>query len=99
VRAYFPTWGRITAVLRGGKRVRLGAEAPRQRVRLADVARVQLGRYRIGRLHGPPGATLFAVPVQPEATNPTPGPSLAIQLGAWRRFHRVALSARLTPTG
>jgi hypothetical protein len=97
VRTYFPTWGRITAVLRDGERVRLGADAPRQRVRLADVARVNLGGYRIARLHGPPGATLFAVPVPPEATNPTPGPSLAIQLGTWRRFRGVALGARIVP--
>jgi hypothetical protein len=68
-------------------------------VRLADVARVNLGGYRLTRLHGPPRATLFAVPVKPEATNPAPGPSLAIQLGAWRRFHRVSVAARLMPTG
>jgi hypothetical protein len=60
---------------------------------------VNLGGYRLARLHGPPGATLFAVPTHAEATNPSPRPSLAILLGAGRRFHRLSLSARLIPTG
>jgi len=79
--------------------VRLGTGTPRRRLPLARVARVRLGGYRLTRLHGPRGATLFAVPTHAQATNPSPRPSLAIQLGAGRRFHRLALSARLTPTG
>jgi hypothetical protein len=95
--AHFPTWGAITAVLRDGSRVRLATDAPRERVRLADVRRVELGGYRITRLDGPPGATLFAVPVAAEPTNPTPAPSLAVQLGAGRRFGRLSLAATIEP--
>jgi hypothetical protein len=39
------------------------------------------------RLSGPPAAQLFAVPVQGEPTNPTPGPSLAIQVSGGRSVH------------
>jgi hypothetical protein len=99
VRALFPTWGRIGAVLRDGTRVRLGAGAPRRRVRLDDVARVELGGYRLERLNGPPDAMLFAVPVRPEATNPSPAASLAVQIGPGRRFHRLSLAAAIVPEG
>jgi hypothetical protein len=97
VRAHFPTRGRIDAVLRDGSRVRLGAGAPRRRVRLADVRRVDLGGYRLERLNGPPGATLFAVPVRPEPTNPSPAASLAVQLSPGHRFHRLSLAAAIVP--
>jgi hypothetical protein len=99
VRAHFPTWGTITAVMRDHSRVRLGTDAPRARVRLADVRRIDLGGYRVARLNGPPDAMLFAVPVQPEPTNPTPAPSLAVQLGARHRFGRLSLAASIEPTG
>jgi hypothetical protein len=98
VRAYFPTWGRIDAVLRGGERVRLGEGAPRRRVRLRDVAWVDLGGYRLTRLKGPLRAQLFAVPVSPEATNPSPAASLAVQFGDGHRFHRLSLAAQIEPT-
>ena len=61
-----------------------------------DVRSVDLGGYRITRLNGPPDAKLFAVAVKPEATNPTPAASLAVQLTARRSFHRVSLAARLS---
>jgi hypothetical protein len=99
VRALFPTWGLITAVLRDHSRVRLRTGAPRARVRLGDVDRIDLGGYRVARLNGPPDATLFAVPVRPEATNPTPAPSLAVELSARRRFVRLSLAAAIEPTG
>jgi hypothetical protein len=96
VRAHFPTWAdAIEVVLRDGRRVRLG----RDPVRLADVDHVGLGGYRIARISGPPGATLFAVPVRGEPTNPTPGPSLVVQLTARRRFGAVTLAAALEPLG
>jgi hypothetical protein len=98
VRAYFPTWDApIVAVLRNGHGVRLGVDAPRARVRLGDVDHVRLGGYRIARLSGPPGATLFAVPVAAEPTNPRPQPSLAVQLTERRPFRSVRLAAELAP--
>ncbi len=100
VRAFFPTWhAPIVAVLRGGRHVRLGTGAPRARVRLGDVVRVSLGGYRIRRLTGPPDATLFAVPVSAEPTNPRPEPSLVVQLTERRRFHAVRLAAVIEPGG
>jgi hypothetical protein len=93
VRAYFPTWAEeIEAVLRGGRRVRLD----RIPVPLADVERIALGGYRIARISGPPGATVLAAPVRDEPTNPTPGPSLVVQMRASRSVH---LAAALEPLG
>jgi hypothetical protein len=98
VRAFFPTWeSPIVAVLRNGHDVRLGIEAPRERVRLGDVDHVRLGGYRIARLSGPPDAMLFAVPVQSEPTNPRPQPSLVVQMTERRRFHAVRLAAVVEP--
>jgi hypothetical protein len=98
VRAFFPTWdGPIVAILRNGHGVRLGIDAPRERVRLGHVDHVRLGGYRITRLSGPPDAMLFAVPVQAEATNPRPQPSLAVQLTERRGFRSVRLALVLEP--
>jgi hypothetical protein len=98
VRAFFPTWNEsIVAVLRDGHSVRLGIDAPRERVPVAAVDHVRLGGYRIARLSGPPGAVLFAVPVSSEPTNPKPQPSLVVQLTERRAFHAVRLAAVLEP--
>jgi hypothetical protein len=98
VRAFFPTWdGPIVAVLRNGHEVRLGIDAPRRRVRLGDVRHIRLGGYRIAHLSGPPSATLFAVPVAAERTNPRPQPSLVVQVTERRPFRSVRLAAALEP--
>ena len=99
VRVHFPTWGRVNAVLRDGTRVRLATGEPRRQVRLAAVDHVDLDGYRIARLNGPPNAMLSAVEVKPEPTNPTPAPSLAVELTAGHRFHRVSLRAAIEPVG
>jgi hypothetical protein len=85
------------AVLRNGHGVRVGIDAPRERVRLGDVDHVRLGGYRIARLSGPPDAMLFAVPVQSEPTNPQPQPSLVVQMTERRPFHSVRLVAEVEP--
>jgi hypothetical protein len=93
VRAHFPTWRkRIVAVLHGGKRVHLG---PSSRVRLSAVRRVMLGHYRITHVEGPSTARLFTIPAAAEATNPSPAPSLAVQVAGRRSAH---LAARVEPT-
>jgi hypothetical protein len=99
VRVHFPTWGRINAVLRDGTRVRLATGEPRRQVPLSAVDHVDLDGYRIARLNGPPGAVLSAVEVKPEPTNPTPAPSLAVELTAGHRFQRVSLAAAIEPVG
>jgi hypothetical protein len=104
VRAHFPTWGaraRIDAILRDGSSVRLAGPGalPGARVRLTDVAALTLGRgYRLIPLTGPPRATLFAVPVGRQRTNPRPGPSLAIELVARGRLRARTLAVRIEPS-
>jgi hypothetical protein len=88
VRAFFPTWDdEIVAVLRSGERIRVGPLP----LPVANVRSVNLGGYRLARLTAPPGATLVSVPVRGEATNPTPGPSLAVQIRDGRSTRVTAL--------
>jgi hypothetical protein len=99
VRAHFPTWGArsvIEAVRRDGSRVRLG---PGVRVRLAEVMSVDVGRgYRVVPLGRSRGATLVAVRVQRQRTNPHPGPSLRVELVRRGAFHERSLAVRIEPT-
>ena len=99
VHAHFPTWGSrsaIEAVRRDGSRVRLG---PGVRVRLAGVVAVHVGHgYRVVPLAAPRGATLVAVRVERQPTNPNPGPSLRVQLVRRGAFHERVLAVRIEPT-
>jgi hypothetical protein len=65
-------------------------------VPVAGVREVVLGGYRLARLTAPPGATLVAVPVTGEPTNPTPGPSLAVQI---RGRPSARVTALIEPLG
>jgi len=99
VRAHFPTWGHravIDAVRRDGTRVRL---APGTRQRWADVAVLELGRYRVVPLSRPRGATLVALSVARQPTNPHPGPTLRVELARHGAFHERSLAARIEPSG
>ncbi|HET8755940.1 MAG TPA: hypothetical protein VFM58_08020, partial [Solirubrobacteraceae bacterium] len=98
VRAHFPTWGAatITAIGRDGTRVPLLPRA--RRVPLTDVAAVELGRgYRLVPLARPRGATLSAVRVARQPTNPRPGASLRVELVRHGAFHRRSLAVRIVP--
>jgi len=93
VRAFFPTWNdEIIAVMRGGERIRVG----RLPLPVANVREVVLGGYRLTRLTAPPGATLVTVPVRAEPTNPSPEPSLAVQV---RDRQSTRITALLEPLG
>jgi hypothetical protein len=93
VRAFFPTWSaEVVAVLRNGERVHVD----RTPVPVADVRHVVLGGYRLARLTAPSGATLVTVPVRGEPTNPTPGPSLAVQI---RNRRSARVTALIEPLG
>ena len=93
VRAFFPTWSdEIVAVLRSGERMRVG----RLPLPVANVRHVLLGGYRLTRLTAPPGATLVTVPVRAEPTNPSPEPSLAVQV---RDRQSTRITALLEPLG
>ena len=99
VRAHFPTWGAgsvIDAERRDGSRVRLGRGV---RVRLADIRALDVGRgYRVMPLTRPGGATVVAVSVDRQPTNPHPGPSLRIELVRRGAFHERTLGVRIEPT-
>jgi hypothetical protein len=93
VRAFFPTWSdEIVAVMRSGDRIRVS----RLPLPVANVRHVVLGGYRLARLTAPPGATIVTVPARGEPTNPTPGPSLAVQIRG-RRSARI--TALIEPLG
>ena len=65
--------------------------ASRVSVPLAEVAALTLSSgYRVIPLTRPRGATVTAVPVRRQATNPRPGPSLRIEF-------RGSLAVRIVP--
>jgi hypothetical protein len=94
--AYFPTWSaaaRITAVPRDGAQVALAPGAAP--VRLSEVGELQLGRgYRVVPLSVPRGATITAVAVARQPTNPRPGPSLRVAFDSGS-----TLAVRIEPSG
>jgi hypothetical protein len=47
----------------------------------------------------PRGATLVATAVERQRTNPTPGPSLRVELVRRGAFHARTLAVRLEPRG
>jgi hypothetical protein len=101
VEALFPTAGRsaaVTARLRDGGRLRLGARA----VALARIARLEVASadgagYTVTPLRRPAGATVRLVATTPQPSASTPGPTVAVRLpgaGAARAFAaRVAITA------
>jgi hypothetical protein len=99
VRAHFPTWGAgsvIEARRRDGTSVRL---VPGTRIRLADVDSLELGDgYRVVPLTASRDATLVAVQVARQPTNPHPGPSLRVERVRRGRFHERSLAVRIEPT-
>jgi hypothetical protein len=95
-----PTWGAgaaIVAVRSDGVRVRLEPGSP---IPLADVVVLELGGgYTATPTLQPAGAILLPVATAPEATDPDPGPTLAIRLVANARLTTASLGLRLRPTG
>lgn len=67
-------------------------------VALADVAVLELGSgYRVVPLGAPRAATLTAIAVARQPTNPHPGPSLQVELARRGGFHRRTLAVRIEP--
>lgn len=105
VRAHFPTWGKasvVDVIRRDGSVLRLaGPGATGAAVRLGEVARVRLGAaaggYRLLPSAGSRDATLVALPGRPQPSNPSPGPTLAIELASAERFHERELAVRVVP--
>ena len=76
--------------------------SPDARVRISTATRLWMtsgggGGYVVVLRAAPPAATLRAVAVAPERTNPHPGPSLAAELVAARRFHERSLTVWIEP--
>jgi hypothetical protein len=94
--AHFPTWGadaRITAIRRDGTRLALAPGGPD--MRLSDVGELELGSgYRVVPLRAPRGATLTAVAVARQPTDPHPGPTLRVAF-----LSRRTLAVRIVPSG
>ena len=60
---------------------------------------MDVGRgYRVIPLAAPRDATLVAVRVARQPTNPHPGPSLRVELVRRGRFHERSLAVRIEPT-
>jgi hypothetical protein len=87
----FPSWGRatrVTAILRGGRRVPVGAR-PRD---LGGVAALDLGGYRVRPLRAARGAAVRVTRGTPASSVPDPGPTLEVDLPAGSRALAVALT-------
>jgi hypothetical protein len=97
VAVQFPSWGpqaSVEAELHDGTVVPVG------RVRLAAVRRFRVrsagGGYRVTPL-GADRGTARAIPVAPQRSAPSPGPTLQITVRHAARFRRAVLRARITP--
>jgi hypothetical protein len=96
-RILFPTWGAgasITAIHTDGSRtvIRTGSRLP-----LSDIDHIQLGAgYAVKPPTHPAGAWLRAVAVKPQATDPEPGPTLAIEVTG-RPLRHLTFAARIAP--
>jgi hypothetical protein len=98
VRVRFPSWGTGAAVqarLRDGRTVPVTARMALRDVRVFLV-RSARGGYAVRPLGAARGFAQ-ALPVAPQRSDPTPGPTLAITVRHSSRFARAGLRARITP--
>jgi hypothetical protein len=99
--ALFPSWGgtaaSVTAVLRSGERVPVGAA----RIPLSSIAylsiRSRYSGYVVVPVSRPAGAVVRTLAVSPQSSDPEPGPTAAIEIARASRFNRATLAVRLTP--
>jgi hypothetical protein len=100
VRVHFPTWGAATiaALRRDGTRVPLVPGGAR--VRLSDVAAIELRRgYRLEPVERQGGASVRAVGVGRQPREALPGPTLRVELVRRGAFHQRSLAVRIVPAG
>ncbi len=97
----FPSTGssaKVTAVLRDGSRVRVGAE----RLPLARVERFEIesarASYTVTPLSRPKGAAAHTVQPSRQSSAPNPGPTLGIQVTRAAKVAKVAFAARIRVT-
>jgi hypothetical protein len=97
----FPSWGgaaaSVTAVLRSGERVALGAG----RIPLSAIAYLSIrsrnSGYVVVPVTRPAGAVVRTIATSPQSSDPEPGPTAAIEIARAARFKRATLTVRLTP--
>jgi hypothetical protein len=92
----FPTGSRdasVVAEMRDGRSVRVGSV----RMALRDVARFRVGGYVVVPRSRPRGATVHVLHPRPQSSQPTPGPTLAIQLVRAGRARSASFRARVLP--
>lgn len=98
----FPSWGgsaaSITAVLRDGTRVKVGDRL----LPLASIAYLYVRSEHSGYVVVPRGARSAGAGVHllrpaPQSSDPTPGPTLAVQIQRGARIARTGLTVRLQP--
>jgi hypothetical protein len=99
--AQLQRWGglraAVTAVLRSGRRVVVGAGGlPRRHVRGFEI-RSAHGGYRVSAVWAPRGSSARIVRPARQSSNPLPGPSLAIKLSERSIRRLAAVTARITP--
>lgn len=97
--ALFPSTGRsarVLAVLRDGRRVRVGARLSLKRIRYFHVMSDD-GGYIVKPRTRPAGAAAHLMSTRPQASAPRPGPTLAIQLARAARFDTAGLLVRIVP--
>jgi hypothetical protein len=104
VEVHFPSWrgdsgtAAVTAVLAGGERVFLGPESV---VGLSGVERFEIASAKAGYLvmpvDRPRGAVARVVQSRNQASEPRPGPTLAVQLAHRARVKTSAFRARIVP--
>jgi hypothetical protein len=96
-RILFPTWGAgavITAVHSDGSGTVI---EPGARLPLDDIDQLRLGTgYTVEPLIRPAHARLRTVAVEPQATDPDPGPTLAVEVTG-RPLRHLAFAARIVP--
>jgi hypothetical protein len=100
VRVTFPSWGKkatVTAVLRDGRRVRVGSE----RIALRNVSWFHVAGAEHGYVVVPRSPNLLGLAriVRPprQGSAPHPGPTLVFELLAHRRLRSITVTVRYAP--
>jgi hypothetical protein len=100
VRLTFPSWGKratVTAVLRDGRRVRVGSERiALRRVAWFHIAGADRGYVVVPRSPNLPGLARITRPTA-QGSAPHPGPTLVFELLAHRRLRPITATVRYAP--
>jgi hypothetical protein len=104
VEVHFPSWrgdggeGSVTAVMADGRRFAVGPEfaLPLARVDHVEVVSDEAS-YRVEPVERPRGAVVGVVQSRNQASEPRPGPTLAVRVAFRARLRAAAFGARIVP--